>query len=127
METPNIDTLLLRAEEAGVWWQLPNIGNAAAEELAALKAENECLAANSVKAERLLRLTCERVVGTPIAEQSSELADVATAIDMAVKGLETESADAADMEKRIQNQEATIKTLQEEVKHQQTMREERIR
>jgi len=89
-----------------------HLRNAATEELTALKAENERLVANDSEAEHLLRLTCEHVGGAPVAEQSSELADVATAIDMAVKGLETESADAADMEKRIQNQEATIKTLQ---------------
>lgn len=33
------------------------------------------------EAERLLRLVCEKVVGTPVVEQSSELADIALAIE----------------------------------------------
>jgi hypothetical protein len=35
-------------------------------------------------AERLLRLACERIVGTPIAEQSHEIDDIALAIDAAL-------------------------------------------
>lgn len=52
--------------------------------LAAAKAPAPALPETASEAERLLRLTCERLVGTPVAEQSSSLADISLAIDAAL-------------------------------------------